>query len=124
MAKLDGFKLINDTYGHEAGDELLRVVGQRLLQSIRAVDLAARMGGYEFLVATIGLSNADEVELITKNLKDAVAQKVPYKGDSLQVYASIGSAVYPDDAQNVEELISLADQSMYRQSKLPMGMGH
>ncbi len=110
---LDGFKLTNDTYGHDAGDQLLRVVGQRLLQSIRAVDLAARMGGDEFLVVACGLSKADEVPLIAQKLNDVVSQKVPYKDQFLQVGASIGTAVYPDDAQNIEELISQADHAMY-----------
>jgi diguanylate cyclase (GGDEF)-like protein len=110
---LDGFKLTNDTYGHDAGDHLLRVVGQRLLQSIRAVDVAARMGGDEFLVVACGFSKADEVQLLAQKLNDVVGQKVPYKDQFLMVGASIGTAVYPDDAQDLDELISLADNAMY-----------
>ena len=119
---LDGFKLTNDTHGHDAGDLLLRVVAQRLLQTIRSVDLAARMGGDEFVVVACGLSKADEVRLIAQKLHDAVSQKVPYKDQFLQVDASIGTAIYPDDAQNLEELISLADQAMYAAKRA--GRGH
>ena len=119
---LDGFKLTNDTHGHDAGDLLLRVVAQRLLQTIRSVDLAARMGGDEFVVVACGLSKADEVRLIAQKLHDAVSQKVPYKDQFLQVDASIGTAIYPDDAQNLEELISLADQAMYAAQRA--GRGH
>lgn len=110
---LDGFKLANDTYGHDAGDHLLRMVGHRLLESIRTVDLAARVGGDEFVVVACGLSNVDEVQLVARKLKDVVTQVVSYKDQSMQVGASIGSAIYPDDAQAPEELISLADRAMY-----------
>jgi diguanylate cyclase (GGDEF)-like protein len=62
---LDGFKMANDTYGHDAGDHLLRMVGRRLLESIRTIDLAARMGGDEFMVVACGLNEVDEVQLLT-----------------------------------------------------------
>jgi diguanylate cyclase (GGDEF)-like protein len=110
---LDGFKLANDTYGHDAGDHLLRVVGHRLLESIRAIDLAARVGGDEFMVVVCGLNKVDEVQLIAKKLQDVVTQVVPYKNQSMQVGASIGTAIYPDDGQDPEELMSVADKAMY-----------
>ena len=110
---LDGFKLANDTYGHDAGDHLLRMVGDRLLESIRAVDLAARVGGDEFVVVACGLNEIDEVQLIARKLRDVVIQVVSYKDQSIQVGASIGTAIYPDDAKGAEELISLADKAMY-----------
>ena len=110
---LDGFKLANDTYGHDAGDHVLRAVGQRLTDSIRVMDLAARMGGDEFLVVACGLNHVDEVPLIAGKLKNVVSQEVTYHGQAVKIGASIGTAIYPDDALAPEELISLADEAMY-----------
>jgi diguanylate cyclase (GGDEF)-like protein len=110
---LDGFKLVNDTHGHDAGDHLLRVIGRRLSESIRAVDLAARMGGDEFIVVACGLDHVDEARLIAQKLRDVVTEVVSYKDRSIQVGASIGTAMFPDDAQDPEELITLADKAMY-----------
>jgi diguanylate cyclase (GGDEF)-like protein len=110
---LDGFKLVNDTHGHDAGDHLLRVIGRRLSESIRAIDLAARMGGDEFIVVACGLDHIDEATLIAQKLHDVVTEVVPYKNRSIQVGASIGTAMFPDDAQDPEDLITLADKAMY-----------
>jgi diguanylate cyclase (GGDEF)-like protein len=110
---LDGFKLANDTYGHDAGDHVLRAVGQRLTDSIRVMDLAARMGGDEFLVVACGLNHVDEIPLIARKLKNVVSQEVTYHGQAVKIGASIGTAIYPDDALAPEELISLADEAMY-----------
>jgi diguanylate cyclase (GGDEF)-like protein len=110
---LDGFKLANDTHGHDAGDHVLRAIGRRLSESIRAVDLAARMGGDEFIVVASGLEHADEARLIAEKLRGLVALAVSYKDLSIQVGASIGIAMFPDDAQGAEELIALADKAMY-----------
>jgi diguanylate cyclase (GGDEF)-like protein len=110
---LDGFKLVNDTHGHDAGDHLLRVIGRRLSESIRSVDLAARMGGDEFIVVACGLDHVDEAALIAQKLRDVVTEVVPYKNLSIQVGASIGTAMFPDDAQDPEDLITLADKAMY-----------
>jgi diguanylate cyclase (GGDEF)-like protein len=110
---LDGFKLANDTHGHDAGDHLLRVIGSRLSESIRAVDLAARMGGDEFIVIACGLDQVDETKLIAEKLHDVVVQAVSYKDRLIHVGASIGTAMFPDDAQEPEELIALADKAMY-----------
>ncbi len=110
---LDGFKLANDTHGHDAGDHVLRAIGRRLSESIRAVDLAARMGGDEFIVVASGIEHADEAGLIAEKLRGLVAQAVSYKDLSIQVGASIGIAMFPDDAQEAGELIALADKAMY-----------
>ena len=110
---LDGFKLANDTHGHDAGDHLLRVIGHRLSESIRAVDLAARMGGDEFIVVACGLAQVKETEVIAAKLRDVIEQGVSYKGRLIHVGASIGTAMFPDDSQEPEELIALADKAMY-----------
>jgi diguanylate cyclase (GGDEF)-like protein len=110
---LDGFKLANDTHGHDAGDHLLRVISRRLSESIRAADLAARMGGDEFIVVACGLDNVDEAKQIAQKLRDVAGLEVPYNNRSIRVGASIGVSVFPDDAQESEELITLADKAMY-----------
>lgn len=110
---LDGFKLANDTHGHDAGDHVLRVIGHRLSESIRMVDLAARMGGDEFIVIACGLDQANEADLISEKLRAVVEQPVSYKDQSIHVGASIGTAIFPDDAEAPEELIALADKAMY-----------
>jgi len=110
---LDGFKQANDTHGHDAGDHLLRVISRRLSESIRAVDLAARMGGDEFIIVVCGLDNVDEAKQIAEKLRDVAGLEVPYNNRSIRVGASIGISVFPDDAQESEELITLADKAMY-----------
>lgn len=99
---LDGFKAINDTYGHAAGDIVLREVAARLSSVLRAQDTAARLGGDEFAVV---LPNTD-TEGAIRTAKRIVAR--------LHVGASIGIAVFPDDGATAEELLAHADQAMYR----------
>lgn len=110
---LDGFKLANDTHGHDAGDHLLRIIGQRLSESIRAEDLAARLGGDEFVVVACGLDQVEETQTIAQKLRDVVSKPIPYNTKSIQVGASIGTALFPDDAQDPATLIALADKAMY-----------
>lgn len=110
---LDGFKQANDTYGHDAGDHVLRLIGHRLSAAIRSVDLAARMGGDEFIVVACGLNQPSEARLIASKLRDAVGQAITYAHHEIRVGASIGIALFPDDAQEAEDLIVLADKAMY-----------
>jgi two-component system CheB/CheR fusion protein len=110
---LDNFKTINDTLGHNIGDELLTQAAGRLRQVVRDVDTIARMGGDEF---TALLSDADEeaVELVAQRLIDELSASFKISGHTLFVSASVGVAFYPDDGSDSASLIKAADTAMYR----------
>jgi diguanylate cyclase (GGDEF)-like protein len=112
---LDGFKPVNDRHGHAAGDHVLVVIADRIRGTIGAADLAARLGGDEFVVA-VPLADANgelAVRRMTAALHAAIAEPVEFNGQRLHVSASIGSALCPRGAGSAEELVHLADQSMY-----------
>lgn len=111
---LDGFKSINDTLGHDAGDELLRQLAQRLKESVRAEDTVARHGGDEFVLALGELHNASDVEPIVRKLLARIAALQIGSDLGRMLTASIGVAFYPNDGHNGSELISRADAAMYR----------
>lgn len=111
---LDGFKPVNDQHGHAAGDHVLVVVARRIRNAIRPVDVAARMGGDEFVIALpFAREDAGIVELTRASLRKAIAEPIEYRGCSLRVSASIGMAICRQDGGSAEELLHLADQSMY-----------
>jgi|GEM_PF-3943490 len=111
---LDGFKKINDTYGHRAGDELLVAVAGRLSAALREVDTVARISGDEFCVLVPELSERDDVALVAQKIVDAVVRPVVLDGVAVPVATSVGAAVYPDDAGSAASLLSAADAAMYR----------
>ncbi len=110
---LDDFKLINDRYGHEAGDNLLRVISDRFLNSVRKVDTLARIGGDEFLLIISELTSKSDAGTIAKILVEAAAQPVPFNGEQMKTGASIGISIYPDSSEDADTLIKLADTAMY-----------
>ena len=110
---LDGFKQINDQLGHEIGDEVLINVGQRLLQTIREDDTAARMGGDEFVVILNEIENFDKAKELIQRILDAISFPVKSEQGELPISASIGVALYPEHGDTIEGLISSADQAMY-----------
>lgn len=111
---LDGFKAVNDGYGHEAGDHVLAQVAARLRACLRASDTAARIGGDEFLVVMAGLSDAEAAGHIAREIVAAVSQPIAFASTLLTVGASVGVAVFPDHAQDSTALRRVADQAMYR----------
>ncbi len=111
---LDGFKNINDSLGHDAGDELLRMLAQRLKESVRAEDTVARHGGDEFVLALGELHNASDVEPIVRKLLARIAALQIGNDLARMLTASIGVAFYPTDGRNGADLISRADAAMYR----------
>jgi diguanylate cyclase (GGDEF)-like protein len=110
---LDGFKLINDTLGHSAGDFLLQEVAGRLRRRVRASDTLARIGGDEFTVVLGDLRNAAEAEVVARELLAQLETPVALKGHELTLTASMGISLYPDDALDPEQLIQHADTAMY-----------
>ncbi|MEZ0111224.1 diguanylate cyclase (GGDEF)-like protein [Catenulispora sp. EB89] len=113
LLDLDRFKEVNDTLGHAAGDELIREVAQRLSAAVRAEDMVARLGGDEFAVLLPGLPDVEAAQQLAQRLLDAVA--VPYRlhGFNLDVEASLGIALHPDDASHYDVLLRHADVAMY-----------
>ncbi|WP_027817585.1 EAL domain-containing protein [Paraburkholderia bannensis] len=112
---LDRFKDINDSFGHHAGDGLLRSVSRRLLQSVRAGDTVSRLGGDEFTVLLGDAGEAADVaRLIDERLLPLMREPHMIGGVTLQVACSIGIALYPDDGDDIEALMQNADAAMYR----------
>lgn len=114
---LDGFKAVNDTYGHEAGDVVLRVVAQRILSVIRATDTACRAGGDEFLVVIEKVDQMNDMSKLCARLVDVISQPVAYNDVELTVGVSIGAASYPGCADNARSLRVKADELMYQVKK-------
>jgi diguanylate cyclase (GGDEF)-like protein/PAS domain S-box-containing protein len=113
MLDLDDFKEINDSLGHGTGDDVLRYVSDRLREAVRPGHVVARLGGDEFAVAMAGIDPAEVVGIATQ-IAEMVDQPV-YVGDlRLRVRASTGIALYPQDADSVDELLRCADIAMYR----------
>lgn len=110
---LDCFKQANDLYGHAAGDHVLTTVAQRLSESIREVDTAARQGGDEFILILNELRSSQDAERIAAKLIDAISHPISYEGHAIKVGASIGIALYPDHGVTSTDLLKLADAAMY-----------
>lgn len=110
---LDGFKEVNDTYGHETGDLLLVSVARRLTGLIREQDTAARLGGDEFVLVLDGFFSREEVEAFLARIYGAFSEPFPAGGRLLSVHGSIGTALFPDDGSTARELIARADEEMY-----------
>jgi diguanylate cyclase (GGDEF)-like protein len=111
---LDGLKRLNDTFGHETGDEALRTLAQRLMRHSRASDIVARLGGDEFAVILPRTDSAGAAR-ISRRLQNSVEDDVPVagKGRRLRIAVSFGFASFPEDAKDVGQLLSLADGRMY-----------
>jgi diguanylate cyclase (GGDEF)-like protein len=111
---LDRFKIINDSLGHAIGDQLLRVVAQRLMNCIREDDTVARLGGDEFMVLLPSIEKTSDAGYIGKRIIDALSESVICDGYELNVTTSIGVSIYPFDGKTTDALIKSADISMYR----------
>ncbi|HYV97423.1 MAG TPA: EAL domain-containing protein, partial [Gemmatimonadaceae bacterium] len=124
LVDLDNFKRINDTLGHGAGDEVLRVIGKRLRDAVREYDViaretdesgqVARMGGDEFLLSVTELESGEQAAIVARRLLDAARDPVQLPTGPLAVSASIGISVFPDDGDTFEQLLKHADVALYQ----------
>ncbi len=114
---LDGFKDVNDTLGHHAGDELLQEVARRIQHTIRSADIAGRLGGDEFALVLSGISEINQIDYFAGRLISAIGKPYQLQHGEALVTASLGIASYPQDADNTRDLIRFADQAMYVSKK-------
>jgi diguanylate cyclase (GGDEF)-like protein/PAS domain S-box-containing protein len=110
---LDRFKHTNDTLGHAAGDGLLKAVAERLRGCVRASDTVCRQGGYEFLVLLPHITDRYQAEMVAMKILEALRAPYLIESHEVNVSASIGIAIYPDDGLEVEDLLKRADEAMY-----------
>jgi diguanylate cyclase (GGDEF)-like protein/PAS domain S-box-containing protein len=111
---LDDFKTVNDSFGHAAGDELLRAIAARLRASLRECDTIARLGGDEFTVILPGIGGPRDAELVCDKLLEAIDAPVAFEGRAIRAHGSIGIAIFPHDGADAEQLLRRADEAMYR----------
>ncbi|MBN9614013.1 MAG: hypothetical protein BGO25_07750 [Acidobacteriales bacterium 59-55] len=119
LLDLDGFKRINDSLGHQAGDQVLRAVANNLRGNLSAANTLARLGGDEFTLVATDLEDRRAVDYLLDAIREAVERPLSIDGQSLSVTASLGVAIYPDDADNATHLLRIADQRMYKLKQRP-----
>lgn len=110
---LDGFKLVNDRFGHKVGDDLLKVVAKRLLALVRKSDTVARVGGDEFIFILNNPKGIDDITDVANRVVSSINEPVEVLGDVFQIGASVGIAMFPADARTSTDLIKNADTAMY-----------
>ncbi|MEH6556294.1 MAG: EAL domain-containing protein [Oceanicoccus sp.] len=110
---LDGFKVVNDTYGHDIGDELLIALSQHMKETLREGDTLSRFGGDEFVAVLADLSKAEDCEPVLERLLKAAATPTTVSDAVIKVSASIGVTLYPQDGVDADQLMRHADQAMY-----------
>ncbi|MGB9129216.1 MAG: diguanylate cyclase [Thiobacillus sp.] len=110
---LDGFKQINDTLGHDAGDALLRMVADRLVAAVRQEDTVARLGGDEFVIGLSELNPAEGVATLVSKVIQAVSQPYRIQDRDVDITASVGVGIYPTHGEEVETLMKRADLALY-----------
>lgn len=110
---LDNFKPINDSFGHEMGDLLLKAVADRVLDCVRESDTVARLGGDEFAVLLPKLETAKDAMMVAEKIRNALGEHFLLAGDSFEISASIGVAIYPEHGDDERTLLRSADTAMY-----------
>jgi diguanylate cyclase (GGDEF)-like protein/PAS domain S-box-containing protein len=117
IVDLDGFNEVNDTLGHHIGDLLLVEAAKRVQSCIRLADTVARTGGDEFSIVLSDLPDAEHIERIAQTVNDRLQEPFKIEGDPIYTSASIGIAIYPDDARSADELLKGADQALFLSKK-------
>lgn len=111
---LDYFKHINDTYGHETGDVVLKELASRLAHSVRAIDIVGRLGGDEFVVVLSEVSDARDVVALTDKLRLECGRPLHFNGHEVRLAVSMGVSLFPDDARDFRTLLRFADSALYQ----------
>lgn len=111
---LDEFKPINDDLGHYFGDELLKVIAQRLKDSVRSEDTVARVGGDEFAIILTKITENNNAQVIAEKIIHCINKPITINGHTLTLTVSIGICIFPDDADDDEEIVRNADNAMYQ----------
>ena len=114
LLDLDNFKFVNDTLGHEAGDLVLRTAAERIQRMARGAHLVARLGGDEFAVLLRGALEEKDIDRIARRVLRALRRKMDYRGQAIEIYASIGVACFPDHATTWGDIFRDADLALYR----------
>lgn len=114
LIDIDDFKLVNDSFGHDAGDKLIKAVGELIAKSLRRADTIARLGGDEFAVIIEGIDGPDDAISIADNLTTILEHNVRLDDQETYTSASIGIAVYPEDGKDARTLLKNADTAMFR----------
>lgn len=111
---LDDFKAVNDSMGHQAGDQVLKTMGERLLNCVRVEDTVARIGGDEFVFVLSNVESAEHAKVVAQKILDAMAQSLHVDGCEIMLSGSVGIAMFPLDGDATERLIRNADSAMYK----------
>ena len=114
LVDLDNFKLINDTFGHNRGDQLLQTMAQRMLACVRESDTVVRLGGDEFVLLLSGLGRGEAMSQVTERVLHAIARPSQIEGRELSVSCSMGVSIFPRDGRDVQTLLKNADTAMYK----------
>ncbi|MBX3324427.1 MAG: GGDEF domain-containing response regulator [Nitrospira sp.] len=114
LLDLDRFKPVNDTLGHSVGDQLLKVVAERLHECVREVDTVARMGGDEFTIILEGLMCEEDISLVAQRITASLSKPFLLGEHQTAISVSIGITIYPTDDHDIDELLKHADAAMYR----------
>ncbi|MBB3941628.1 diguanylate cyclase (GGDEF)-like protein [Novosphingobium fluoreni] len=110
---LDGFKPVNDRYGHAAGDQVLLAVAGRLRNTVRHTDMVARLGGDEFAIVQLGITNEEEAHGLAWRVRDVIQQPFQIDSFSISLTTSIGTVLNFDQGASLDALLRLADAQLY-----------
>jgi diguanylate cyclase (GGDEF)-like protein len=118
---LDGFKQLNDTYGHAFGDKVLHLTAERMLSVVREVDTVTRHGGDEFVILLAELTRPEDARTVAEKIVAAISAEAEIDGHAVHVTASVGIAIHPDHGEDFETLLSRADAAMYESKRRQPG---
>jgi len=114
---LDGFKNVNDTHGHHIGDMLLKEVSNVFVKNVRENDTVSRLGGDEFTIILRHIESSEDVETVANKIIKSFSEPIIIDGISISIGCSIGASIYPDDSEDIKNLIKLSDEAMYDAKK-------
>lgn len=118
---LDGFKAVNDTIGHHAGDQILKAAAERMLHVTREVDIVARLGGDEFAIILLGLENAEDVEIPARRVIEDIERTTIVDGEKVNISASVGIRILSPVDEDIDAIMRDADQAMYSAKRAGRG---